>query len=324
MSSRLKKILLYGIAYPAFFLFSLVLGAYWTFPYDHVRDFIVQEAERSGQLHLEIASLEPSWLTGVDVEGVRIAKPSNNPDDHSNELVIQSASARISLLALLGGTQDVSYDVTLMGAGKLAGEVAQSETSLHVVSHLENVNLARIGPMKEAVGLPITGRVNGDVDLTIAQQAADTEGTANITINGLSVGDGETPVQIDGLGSGGLTLARMNLGTLRLRLATEHGVSSIEQLHADGEHAELWGTGSLRLTQPLRMSSMDMLVRVKFKDAYRNSSDRMSALFTLLDMNPQVRPARTPDDSLQWRVQGAFAGRVRAVPSGNVRMEGVD
>ena len=51
-----------------------MLGAYWTFPYDHLREFIVQEVEQSGDVQLEIGRLEPSWLTGVEAETVRVAR----------------------------------------------------------------------------------------------------------------------------------------------------------------------------------------------------------------------------------------------------------
>ncbi len=324
MPERLKKILLYALAYPAFFLLSLVLGAYWTFPYDHVRDYLVQEAERSGDTHLEIASLSPSWLTGIEVEGVRYGPASSDPSSHADELSIPHAEARISLLSLLGGTKDVTYDVTFDGGGHVEGELEESEESTHIVAHLENVDLRRIGPLRGAIGLPIAGRANGDVDLTVAREAANTSGTADLTIRGVSLGDGHTPLAIQALGSGGLTLERMNLGTLQFRMRAERGVGTIQRLQADGEHAQLWGNGSIRLTQPLRMSSLNMLVRVKFKDAYRNSSPRMQGLFSLLELSPQVRPARTPDGALQWSLQGAFASHIRMVPSGRTRMEGVD
>lgn len=325
MNDRVKKLLLYVVAYPAFFVVSLVLGAYWTFPYDHLRDFIVQEAERSGTMHLEIASMRPSWLTGVELEGVRFAQVSREaPSENPAELVISQAEARISLLSLLTGTTDVTFDAMFDGGGHIEGELADSEESTHIQAQLENVDLRRIGPLRDAVGLPVAGRASGDIDLTVAREAANTNGTTQLTIRGLAVGDGHTPLVVEGLGAGGVTLERMNLGTLQLRMNTERGVGTIQRLHADGEHAELNGTGSIRFTQPLRMSSLELLLRVKFKDAYRNSSPRMSALFGLLEMSPQARPARTPDGALQWRLQGAFGTRVRMTPSGRVPMPGVD
>lgn len=317
----LKKIALYGAGYPAFFLVFVVLGAYWTFPYDRVRDYIIQEVERDGSTQLEIESLSPSWLTGVELEGVRYAKVPEGGGEPA-VLEISQLHARVSVLSLIAGEEDVSFAADLSG-GTIEGNYAASEEQTHVEATLTNVDLRRIGPLRAAVGLPIAGRANGNVDLTVAREAANTSGSAELTVRGVSIGDGETPLVIEGLGAG-LTLERMNLGTLELRMQTERGVGNLERLRADGEHAQLWGSGTVRLVQPLRMSSMDVLLRIKFKDAYRESSDRMRALFALLEMNPQVRPARTSDGALQWRIQGAFASRIRMTPSGGTAMPGVD
>ena len=117
---RVKSILLYGVAAPLFFLFSVVVGAYWTFPYDHLRDFIVQEAERGGTMHLEIEELSPSWVTGVELENVRL---SNVPEGSADPVVMEipHAEARVSLLALLGGTTELSYAAELAGNSRIEG-----------------------------------------------------------------------------------------------------------------------------------------------------------------------------------------------------------
>ena len=316
MSDRLKKILFYAVACPLFFLFSLVVGAYLTFPYDHVRDFIVQEAERGGSMQLEIVSLEPDWVTGVEAQGVRVATVPDDPSAEAPELLIREAHARVGLFSLLGGDTDVDYALELDGGGTIEGNYAQTEESLHVSADIQRVDLRRVGLIRDAVGLPMTGQLQGNLDVTIGAEAANTEGSADLTIRALSVADGETALQIDGLGSSGLTLEQMNLGTLRLRAEVERGAARIEELHADGEHAEIWGTGSVRLVQPLQLSSVDMLFRIDFKEPYRTSSPRMEGLFALLEVNPQIRPARTPNGAFQWRIQGSFGGRMRMVTSG--------
>ncbi len=322
-SSLFKKLLLNGVAYPAFFTFWLLLGAYWTFPYDRLRDFIIQQAEKSGTIELDIASLEPSWLTGIEMEGVRVRKLPDAPGGTAAPLSIQSLDARISLLSLLTGTVEVSYDATIQGGGTIEGVYATSSDSTVIQATLANVDLKRLGPVHDAIGLPLEGRARGTIDMTIASEAANTKGNVDLTIANVAIGDGQTPLVIEGMGAG-ITLEQLDVGTVRFKLKTERGVATIEQLGADGEHAQLWGTGSLRLVQPLRASSLDVLLRINVKDAYRNSSDRMRVLFGLIDNNPQVRPARRPDGALQWRIQGAFGSRIRMVPSGRTEMPGVD
>lgn len=322
MSDRAKKILLYGVAYPLFFLLSLLVGAYLTFPYDHVRDFIVQEAERGGTVQLEITSLEPDWVTGVEMQGVRVATVPDDPEARPQEVLIREASARAGLFALMGGSTDVSFDAELDGGGTIEGEFAQDEETTHVEAHLERVDLRRIGPLQGAVGLPIAGVASGDLDVTVGTEAADTDGSVQLTVRNVAVGDGETPLEVEGLAAGGgLTLERLNLGTLELEMEAERGAMQISTLRADGEDAELRGSGSLRLARPLSRSRIDMLLRVDFKESYRTSSPRMEGLFALLDVNPRVRPARTPDGAFQWQIVGVLGGRVQMRPRGRARMD---
>ena len=319
---RAQKVLVYGVVAPLFFLFSVVFGAYLTFPYDHLRDFIVQEVERGGTTQLQITSISPSWFTGVELEGVTLSSVAEGGEP-APELGIPPAEARVSLISLMGGTTEVSFDTEIDGGGSIEGVFAMDEASTRLEAHLERVDLRRVGPLHHSIGLPLAGIAEGAVDLTIGAEAVSTEGTANLTIRNLALGDGQTPLEIEGLGAG-LTLERLNLGTLTFRMETERGTSTIEELHADGEHAELWGTGSLRLAQDLERSSIDMLFRMNFKEPYRTSSPRMEGLFALLEVNPAVRPARTPTGAFQWRVSGSFGGRIRMIPSGRAPMPEAD
>lgn len=318
-SSFVKKLLLNAVAYPAFFMFWLLLGAYWTFPYERLRDFVVQQAEASGAIELDIAKLEPSWLTGIELEGVRVRKLSSDSAKPAQPLTIQKLDARISLLALLTGKIEVSYSAKLLGGGTIEGIYATSSDATRLKATLTNVDLGRLGPLHDTIGLPVAGRARGSIDMTIASEAKNSSGQVDLTFADVAIGDGETPLVIEGMGAG-ITLEQLELGDVNLEMKTERGVATLQRLEADGEHAELRGGGTMRLVQPMRASTVDLLVRIKLKDAYRNSSDRMRALFTLLDANPQVRPARTPDGAFQWRIQGAIGTRIRMIPSGRASM----
>ena len=48
------------------------------------------------------------------------------------------------------------------------------------------------------------------------------------------------------------------------------------------------------------------------------------ATFTTVVPGPAIRPARTPQGALQWRLQGSFANRIRMVPSGRAPMPGAN
>ncbi len=54
---------------------------------------------------------------------------------------------------------------------------------------------------------------------------------------------------------------------------------------------------------------MDLLLRVAFTERYKEKSEHTTRLFAAMELAPQVRPARTDDGALQYRVTGSFGGR---------------
>ncbi len=321
MTRREKAALIggYVLLFPAAFL----LFAYWSFPYDRLRDYIVQEAEwesspggtrRPSGVELEIVELEPSWLTGVNATGIRLTKLPERPDDEPAQILIDEASARISLLGLIFGNTDVSFDLGL-GGGTVEGEYEDDGGTQHVEVELADVNLLTIGILRTAVGLPIRGTLSGTVDLTLAEEMTDTTGSIDLTIEGIKIGDGRAKLAVGDMREG-LTIEQIDAGSLHFQANVEEGVAHLEELHADGPDMELTASGTIRLVKPIAMSRVDLLLRVEFKDAYRDRNDRTRTLFTAMDMLPPLRAARTTDGALQYRVTGAPGSRLGTTPAG--------
>jgi type II secretion system protein N len=315
--------------YSAFWFVCFMLFAYWSFPYDRVKDYLIQEVERpmgpgerrvpSG-VQLTIDELSPSFVTGVDLEGVTYTQLPEGPDEDPTEIVIEEASARISLLSLLTGGLGLSYDLTI-GGGTVEGDFEQDDTSQHVVAELVDVDLANLGFVRNMVGLPITGKLDGTIDVTVSEEAAETSGNVALTIEELSIGDGEAKFPIGGM-SEGLTIEQIDAGTLTLEVKVEEGVAEIEEFSSNGPDLELSASGNMRLAQPLARSRLELLLRVHFTDAYQSKSEHTSRLFTALELAPQVRPARTTDGALQYRLSGMLGGRIDPRPAGRERMPG--
>ena len=318
-----RKVLLY-LGYAAFFFASFLLFAYWTFPYDRVRDFIVQEVERpkgpdgnrrpSG-LQLEIVSLSPSWITGVELEGVRLVKQPDEPDGKAIEITLEEVTARIGVLAALSGGVDVSYDVTV-GGGTIEGQYEQGEESTYIEMEVAEVQLRQLGIMSSLVGLPVAGIMNGQVEMTIADDNSQTDGTIDLAIDGLQIGGGQVP--IPGMSSG-LTVERIRAGKLEIEMSVEDGVARVTKLASDGDDLTIEGSGTIRLMRPLEMSRLDLMLKVAFSEAYRNQSDHTRRLFSAMDFVPDLRAARTPDGALQWRISGSPGSRVSTTPAGRAR-----
>lgn len=317
---RTRTILRRAVGYPLYFLVCFVGFAYCTFPYDRVRDRIEQEVERAiPGSDLEIVSLAPSWLTGVELEGVSLTLPGASPEERPTAVSLTTASARFGVIDALFGTTSLSFEAALGGGGTIEGSIEHSERASHLVLHLEEVALGRIGPLRRYTMLPVSGSLSGDVDVTIAEEIANTRGEVALTVANLAVGDGRARLQPPGMRTG-ITVERLEAGTLQLRVQIERGVGRIQQLSASSDDLELRGAGTVRLLRPIRMSNVDVLLRVEVKQAYRERNDRTRAIFSMLDLAPDVRAYRAPDGAFQLRIAGSVGSSIRAQPAGNASM----
>lgn len=322
LSERARRNLRRYLGYPLYFLTCFVLFAYCTFPYDRVRETIeAQVAVASPGTELEIVDLSPSWGTGVVLTGVRVRLPPEPGEERPSELALDEVSARVSLLAYMGGTTEISYSATLAGGGTIEGVYAETEEQNRLQATLTEVNLGRIGPIRHYVGLPLGGVATGEIDVTIADDIADTAGDVTLTVSDLTVGDGTAQLQIPRFG--GLTIERIVAGDLNLRGQLERGTLRIQQLEARGEDAELRGAGTLNLLRPLRMSRMDLLVRVLLTPAYFDKSDVSRRLQSAIDApfaQAQIRPYRAADGAFQVRLRGSFVTGIGAIAEGTATM----
>jgi type II secretion system protein N len=316
-----------ALGYVSFFLFSFVVFVYLTFPYDRVRDFVVHQVELAiPGAELEIVSLEPAWLTGIEAHGVRFRLPADEPARAGAEpearrpprpsVTLPYVYARASILSYLLGTTEVVFEVQVDGGGTLEGVVRDDGAQSHVTAHLENVDLRRIGVIRHYTGFSVTGVVSGDVDLTVAEDTDATDGTLALSIAGASLGDEQFQVPLPGMGSG-LQLTRVEAGDLSLRIVVENGQGRVEQFSGDGADVVLRGAGTVRLVRPFRASSIDLLVRAAIQPAYLQRNPAVQGALELAGSNPLVAPYRAPDGAFQVRLQGNFGGRVTALAAGS-------
>lgn len=314
--------------YNAFFWLWFWLFCYWTFPYERLAAFLSDRvAESASGYTLEIGELSPHWVTGVALSNVKVrkqgaadaatseasdkaAKKKKKKDDAIN---IREARARMGILSLLMGGKSLSFSAVLE-QGEIEGEYEEDGDKKRIDAQLTKIDLQKLGILDSLVSLPVKGTLEGAVDLTLAKVPSQSSGTVTMTMKGLTFGDGEAKLKVGSMG--GLTIDPVNAGNVTLELDVKEGVGRVKRLVADGQDVELTGSGEVRFADPLSRSRLDILLQIKFTDAYRNKSSRTKALFSLLDgaSIPQVRAAKTPDGALAFKLVGALSS-VRAVPS---------
>jgi type II secretion system protein N len=319
-----RKVLLWT-GYVAFFVFSFLLFAYWTFPYERVRDWVIQQVEyppgpggarKASGWQLEIVKLSPDWFTGVELRGVRVVKLPDKPQGKKADVTFEHITADASLFSLLFGELDGSFQAKTSG-GTISGEGSHSEESSALKAEIDGVDLRRVQLLRAFLPLPIAGRLNGTIDLTLPKKISQASGRIALDGMDMRIGDGKSKLPIPGF-SEGLSFPSAEIGNLTLRANVEEGTLRIEELQASGPDAELSGRGTISLMRRLRMSRLNLLLRVKFTDTFRNKSDAARRLLSAAEMMPPVKKAQTDDEAFQFKLSGTF-GQVRGRPAGNAK-----
>ena len=298
--------------YPLFFSACFVFFAYQTFPYERLADRLVQLARAQGY-ELEIIDLTNSGLTGLTFENLRVVIPAEGEDSTPGEVIFEELTVSASLFSLMSDTKSYSFDAELAG-GEAAGDISLGEDSLEVEADLEDIDLAALSILRKFTKVPLSGIINGEIALTMPSEVDESTGDVEITIEGLTIGDGESKLDIPGWG--GLTLDQADVGNLEFVATIEGGSANIERATAHGQDLELDALGRVRLQRPLKNSAPNLILRVKIQDAYKERSAKVATMLELADAG--LKAAQTADGAIQYTVIGSFAGRLR--PRGACRL----
>lgn len=315
-----QKVLL-GAGYVVFFVFCFLLFAYLTFPYDRLRDIIVDRftaglTSEGTKTTVEIEELSPHWLTGVQLEGVTITRtpePAGDPTVFAiNELTVRAAP-----IAYLFDTIDVSFGVEA-GGGSLDGSYVTDKEgkNKHVVAELDAFDLGAAG-LGSFIGMPLAGTATGTVDLELPEDVNTSAGEIDLEISSLTLGDGKNKMKVPGM-AGGLTLDAIDAGTLKLKVSLKEGVATFETFEAKGKDLQLEGSGSVRLASELLRSRADLTLGFKIEDSYRNKSEKTKIALELMQGNPLMKSATGSDGMTRLQLSGVLSMlRPRAAAPGS-------
>jgi type II secretion system protein N len=298
----LRQILKWA-GYPLFFLLCFVFFSYKTFPYEQLADRLIQEARVRGY-ELEIIDLTHSGLTGLTFEHLRVVLPSDGEGSPPLDIVVDELTVGTSLLSLMSDTKSYSFDAELAG-GEAEGELVLGEDNLEVDTQVEDIDLGALPALRRFTKVPLTGTLNGEITFAMPSEVAESTGNVEITIEGLHVGDGESKLDIPGWG--GLTLDKADVGNLELVANIEKGMAKIERGTSHGKDLEVDVLGKMRLLRPLQRSDLNVMLRLKIQDAYKERSPKVATMLELASSG--LKAAQTTDGAIQYVVTGSLAGR---------------
>jgi type II secretion system protein N len=310
----LKKILKWA-GYPIFFLWCFVFFAYKTFPYERLADRLAQEARARG-FDLEIIDLTNAGLTGLTFENTRLVLPAEEEGSPPLDVIFEELTVKTSLFSLMSNSKSYSFDAELAG-GEAEGDLTIGESDLEVEAQIDDIDLAAIPALRRYTKVPLAGKLSGEVELTMPSEVGESSGALTIEIEGLKVGDGEAQLQIPGWG--GLTVDEADAGDLELVATIDNGTAVIEKGQSDGSDLKLGVLGKIRLGRPLKRSELNVIVRVKVEDAYKERSPKVGTMFELASSG--LKSAMTSDGAIQYSIAGSLGGRLQPRPAGTQPFE---
>jgi type II secretion system protein N len=296
--------------YPIAFLVFFVFFAYKTFPYDRLADRLELEARARGY-DLEIIDLTHSGLTGLSFENTRLVLPAEADGSPPLDVIFEELTVSTSLFSLMSNTKSYSFDAELAG-GEASGDLSIGNDTMAFEAELEDIELQAIPALRKFTKVPLEGTANGEIELDMPSEVGESTGNMELTIDGLHVGDGKTMMEIPGWG--GLTLDRADVGNLELRATVEEGIATIEEAKAHGEDLKLDVAGKVRLLRPLKRSELDVMLRLKVEEAYKQRSAKVATMLELGSAG--LKSAMSSDGAIQYTISGAIGGRMRPRAAG--------
>ena len=325
---RFTKILLRAlsrwIAYTSFFILCFILFAYWTFPWNYVEDTLVEKVSMVGY-ELNIADLSPSRLTGVQLKGVRVAVPNRIGRDKPlkkdsstlpTELFIDELTVRVRVLAWLAGRTALNFNAKLAG-GKIGGsfDSASQNAMMRFAINIKNINLTQLPILRQYTKVPLNGITSGDITLSLPKNIQKSTGHIYLKVSNLSIGKGETPIDIPGWGE--LTISEIHAGEFNFDADIKQGTLEINRAEADGSDITFRIAGNIQMEKPLRQSQLDIMLRLKIKEAYSKKNPTITAAQELAKHQPMFKDAQTQNGFLQYNFNGPpVPGLFRLTPAG--------
>jgi type II secretion system protein N len=291
-----------GVGYGAFAALVFIVALYVSFPYGRAKELVAAVASQQG-FEVEIDSAGPALGFGIAFKDIHVrskAKPGSKPI----RFTIDSATVRLSPLSLL--TSGSSSDVTVAAFG---GEIEIEQESAGTKKgpftteiRASGIDMSEVPGVKETINLPLSGTFELSLDLhSTTGKYADANGSISFKCAACVLGDGKTPLKVEGnafLG-GGLTLPKIRVGDLAGQIEVEKGSAKLKGVQSKSPDGEIIVEGEILLRDPLPSSVINAYLRFKFSEPLLKSADKLQ---TILQMAGGL--GRRPDGFYGVRLGG--------------------
>jgi type II secretion system protein N len=294
----IRRVVGLGLFGAVVFLISLMLA----FPYDRVKDQIVAIAAAQN-LDMEVGSTGPVLGMGVLLKDVTL-RTRPEPGKKASIIPIERARIDVSPLAQLRGEFAYTLGVDAL-EGHIEADVHAQKARGQTKLATKSISLAQLPGVKQAINLPLAGRLDMALDLTMPNHRnGEASGSLEWTCEGCGLGDGKEKLKIasNPLLAEGMSFPRMSLGDFIGKVAFQKGVGRLQGVHARSPDGELFIDGEVRLADPVGYSYLDLYVRFKLSEALLRRADKLQTLLQLAGTS-----GKRSDGFYGFRLTGSFA-----------------
>ncbi len=261
------------------------------------------------------SSTEESTSTGTnaaEAEGDESAAKDTGPKP--TIIAIKEGHARVRILPLLIGNVKIDFNIEAFG-GEISGTVPYGNDSGDLEVEFAGVKLDDIRPIRDLLGIPIFGNLNGKLELAPKEGKFNkANGKLDVRVAGIVVGDGKTELK-------GFKLPVAKVGELTIEAIAKDGTLKIKEINAGGHDLELRGEGKVWLREPWSRCRSDMYLMFKFADSYRDQDDATRGLLGKpgtkmrpgIEFDSKVRSAKRDDGFYGWHIHGEL-GKLKFEP----------
>lgn len=251
-----RRLLILRIAgYLTFFMVLFGYFLYLGFPYNAIKDTVIEKIEENSPIRIEILSFSPNMLAGFNFRDVRIYHEKT----FGTKLVakIDRAKVRVGFFSLIRGALKLSVDLELYG-GQLKGKLRHGTGASDVNLTLANLDLSRydLSPFLAKVGdFSLLGQLGGEVQLHLDRvDLQKAKGAIDLNLDGFGLR--ETAVY-------GFKIPELHFDPSVLKLELGSKALKIVEGNLKSQEMEVDLGGRMSLRDELAKSSLSYFLKFK-------------------------------------------------------------
>lgn len=287
------------VGYPLLALLTFVFTLAYTFPYDRLKDKIVEGL--SDKYDVKIVSVEPTLVPGTFVINTMVltTRPKT-ADEKPVTILIEEIEVNVGVISAVLWSVDIAsigVDIEAKIAGGALGLEIEHEKGSNTISLAAHTKMLPIGSLPgvaEAVGLPMTGGLTADIDITLPKgKWSKADGSVKFSCVGCTVGDGVAKMKMKPPPGGannrrakrrslfagdGLTVPRLNLGAVLGEIDIKKGEGEIKTFSAKSQDGFLSMTGDINFKDPFKETLFPGCMTFGFSEDLKNREPKFMGI----------------------------------------------